>query len=211
MSRISFSTVGAKMKKLLLLIPLLVALFACNFATSTNQASTATPTLFSQIDPSNIPPQATFTFSAEPSNNTQSNATITGKLSYPSEFLQSMRVGSFSLTDGKAYFVDTAKGQIEFTMDVPAGTYYVVSYPYDGIAGNTGQADSYTLDGGPFAVGYTQMVPCGLAYGGDDHTLLPVPVTEGQTVIVDPETGMHQKAPSRRCQTRDENKFLTCA
>jgi hypothetical protein len=174
------------MKKVLLLIPLLITLLACNFDMSTNQASTATPTLYPQIDPSHIPPQATFTFTAEPSNNTQLNATITGKLSYPSEFLPSMRVVSFSLTDGKAYFVDTAKGQSEFSIDVPAGTYYVVSYPYEGIAGNIGQVDSYTLGGGPFAGGYTQMVPCGLAYGCDDHTLLPVTVTEDQTVTVDP-------------------------
>ena len=174
------------MKKMLLLIPLLITLLACNFAMNTNQASTATPTLYPQIDPTNVPPHATFTITAELSSNTRLNATITGKLSYPSEFLPSMRVVLFSLTDGKAYFVDTAKGQGEFSIDVPAGTYYVVSYLYEGIAGNTGQVDTYTLSGGPFAGGYTQMVPCGLAYGCDDHTLLPVTVTEGQTVTVDP-------------------------
>ncbi len=92
----------------------------------------------------------------------------------------------FSLTDGKAYFVDTAKGQGEYSISVPAGSYYVVSYIYEGIAGNTGQVDSYTLGGGPFAGGYTQIVPCGLAAGCEDHTLLPVAVAEGQTVTADP-------------------------
>jgi hypothetical protein len=97
-----------------------------------------------------------------------------------------MRVVAFSLTDKKAYFVDTAKGQGQFSLNVPAGTYYLVSYTYEGNAGNTGQADSYTLGGGPFAGGYTQMVPCGLAAGCDDHTLLPITATEGQTVTADP-------------------------
>jgi len=92
----------------------------------------------------------------------------------------------FSLTDGKAYFVDTAKGQGEYSISFPAGSYYVVSYIYEGIAGNTGQVDSYTLGGGPFAGGYTQIVPCGLAAGCEDHTLLPVAVAEGQTVTADP-------------------------
>jgi hypothetical protein len=156
------------MKKILLLIPILIAVLACNFVVSTVPVSTA-----------NI--QATPTFTSEPLN-----ATITGKLSYPSEFLPPMRVVLFSVTNGKAYFVDTAEGQGQFSLNVPAGTYYLVSYPYEATAGNTGQVDSYTLGGGPFAGGYTQMVPCGLAFGCDDHTLLPITVAEGQTVTADP-------------------------
>jgi hypothetical protein len=112
--------------------------------------------------------------------------TIKGKLSYPSEFIPPMRLVAFSLTDGKAYFIDTGENQLEYSIDVPAGTYYVVSYPHEGTAGNIGQVDSYTLGGGPFAGGYTQMVPCGLAAGCEDHTLLPVTVTGGQTTTADP-------------------------
>ena len=153
------------MKKILLLVPILIALLACNFL-----VSTATPNA-----------QATLTFTSEPLN-----ATITGKLSYPSEFLPPMRVVLFSVKNGRAYFVDTAKGQGQFSLNVPAGTYYLVAYPYEGTAGNTGQVDSYTLGGGPFAGGYTQMVPCGLASGCDDHTLLQITVPEGQTVTADP-------------------------
>jgi hypothetical protein len=156
------------MKKLLLLIPILIALLACNFVVST--VPVLTPAA-----------QVVFTPTSEPLN-----ATVTGKLSYPSEFLPPMRVVLFSLTDKKAYFVDTAKGQGEYSIDVPAGTYYLVSYLYEGTAGNTGRVDSYTLGGGPFAGGYTQMVPCGLAAGCDDHTLLPITVTENQTVSADP-------------------------
>lgn len=148
------------MKKLLVLAPLLFAVLACNFSVRAGPIVTPTPL------------------------NVQ--ATIRGQLSYPSEFLPPMRVVAFSLTDKKAYFIDTAKGQGEFSLKVPAGTYYLVSYTYEGTPGNVGQVDSYTLSGGSFAGGYTQMVPCGLAAGCEDHTLLPITVAEGQTVNADP-------------------------
>jgi hypothetical protein len=163
------------MRKLLLLIPSLVMLLACTIGISTNPALNATPT--ASVFP---------TFSPEPSPGAPLNGTITGKLSYPSEFIPPMRVVAFSLTDGKAYFVDTALNQTEYSIDVPAGTYYVVSYPHEGVPGNTGQVDSYTLGGGPFAGGYTQMVPCGLDVSCDDHALIQITVTAGQMVVVDP-------------------------
>ena len=165
------------MKRFLLLIPLFFVLLACNFGVTTFRDSRVTPTGFPQNVPTDVPPQATFTFTPEPST-----STVTGKLSYPSEFIPAMRVVLFSLTDGKAYFVDTAKGQGEYSIEVPAGSYYAVSYLYEGVAGNTGEADSYTLGGGPFAGGYTQMVPCGLSADCNDHTLLQVTVAAGQTV-----------------------------
>ena len=160
------------MKRLLLFIPLFFALLACNFTVRAGHDLTPTP------------PNAQATFTPEPSR--ELNATVKGKLSYPSEFLPPMRVVAFSLTDKKAYFIDTAKGQGQFSLNLPAGIYYLVSYPFEGTAGNTGQADSYMLGGGPFAGGYTQMVPCGLTAGCDDHTLLPITVAEGQTVPADP-------------------------
>ena len=157
------------MKKLLLFIPLLFSILACNFAVSKFPTPTA-----QVMSPSTSEPSSDFT------------ATITGALSYPSEFLPPMRVVAFSLTDKKAYFVDTAKDQGQFSLQVPAGTYYLVSYPYEGITGNTGTVDSYTLGGGPFAGGYTQMVPCGLTANCEDHTLLPIDVTDGQTLTANP-------------------------
>lgn len=111
---------------------------------------------------------------------------ITGQLSFPSSFFPAMRVVAFSLTDGKAYYVDTAKNQGNYSLTVPVGNYYVVSYAYVGTAGQTGVVNSFTLGDGPSAGGYTQMVPCGLAAGCDDHTLLQVAVSAGQTVIVNP-------------------------
>jgi hypothetical protein len=163
------------MRKLLWFIPILLAMLACNIRMSINPSLSATPTA-----PSNVPA------TAEASPEAPLNGTIMGRLSYPSEFIPPMRVVAFSLTDGKAYFVETAKNQPEYSLVVPEGTYYLVSYPHEGIAGNTGQADSYTLGGGPFAGGYTQMVPCGLAAGCDDHSLLPITVTAGQIASADP-------------------------
>lgn len=157
------------MKRLLVMVPVLLVVVACNFSVRAGLDLTPTPSISVSTEPGTL-----------------LNATIAGKLSYPSEFLPPMRVVAFNLTNGKAYFVDTAKGQGQFSLQVPAGTYYLVSYPHEGTAGNTGEADSYTLGGGPFAGGYTQMVPCGLSAGCDDHTLLPVSVGEGQTVNADP-------------------------
>lgn len=170
------------MKKMFSLILLLFMLLACNFGVTTIPSLALTPTLFPQSSPSNTPPPPTFTFTPEPTT-----GVITGTLSYPSEFLPNMRVVAFSLTDGNAYFVDVVN-QGTYSIEVPAGTYYVVSYPYEGVAGKTGQADSYTLSGGmELSGGYSQMVPCGLSVGCDDHTLIPVTVAAGQTVEkVDP-------------------------
>jgi hypothetical protein len=145
-----------KLKKFLLLLPLLFATLACSL-----NVTTITPTAISQDDSSPIPPEATFTFTPALENNLPQTGTVTGKLSYPSEFIPPMRVALFSLTDGKVYYIDTAKDQATYSLAVPAGTYNVVSYPYEGTPGTAGIADSYTPKGGPFAGGYTQMVPCG--------------------------------------------------
>jgi hypothetical protein len=164
------------MKNLLLLSSSLIVILACNLGVSATPVIEVTPTA------SAIP-----TLTPEPSPSAPSNGTITGKLSYPSEFIPPLRVVAFSLTDGTAYFIDTAQNQMEYSMDVPAGTYNVVAYPHEGaVPGTTGQVDSYIPNGGPFAGGYTQMVPCGLAAGCDDHTLLPVTVNGGETVSADP-------------------------
>ncbi len=165
------------MKKLLLLVPLLFALLACDLGVTVVQDSHTTPTAASPNFSSRISPQPSPTFTPEPST-----GTILGRLSYPSEMLPPMRVVAFSLTDGKAYFVDS-RDEGHYSLEVPAGIYYVVSYVYkDAINGNRGEADSYTLgEGMETAGGYTQMVPCGLKVGCDDHSLLPVTVVAGQT------------------------------
>lgn len=94
--------------------------------------------------------------------------TISGKLSYPSDFIPPLRVVAFDAANTSIYYyVDTVLNQFEYTIsDLPAGVYHVVSY----------KIGSTTLAGG-----YTQMVPCGLAYGCNDHTLINVTVTSGNT------------------------------
>lgn len=116
----------------------------------------------------------------------EQRGTVTGMLSYPSEFIPPMRVVLFGLNDGKAYFVDTAYGQGFYSIDVPAGSYYIVSYPYQGIPGRTGQADSYSYGPGSFAGGYSQAVLCGLTMDCNDHTLIAVNVAVGQTTSANP-------------------------
>jgi hypothetical protein len=169
------------MNRLLVLFPLLFAMSACNFNVTAIMPTANAPTAISQADPTHLLPQATFTFTPAPQT-----GTVTGKLSYPSSFIPPMRVVLFSLTGGKAYFVDTAKNQNTYSLDVPVGTYYVVSYPHEGTPGTTGVADSYTLSGGSSAGGYTQMVPCGLSADCTDHSLIPVTVEAGQTASANP-------------------------
>jgi hypothetical protein len=46
---------------------------------------------------------------------------------------------------------------------------------------------AYTIGGGGLSGAYTQMVPCGLQYGCNDHSLIDVTVTAGHlTTGVDP-------------------------
>ncbi len=91
---------------------------------------------------------------------------ISGHLSYPSDFIPPLRVVAFDAANPANYdFVDTVQNQSTYTIyDLPVGVYHVVSYLFntDALAG-----------------GYTQMVPCGLAAGCDDHTLIDVVVTAG--------------------------------
>jgi hypothetical protein len=100
---------------------------------------------------------------------------ITGRLSYPSEFIPPMRVVAFRISDGQSFQVETQMGDQTYTLPAPAGSYQVVAYVLD-YAGLTGLAG-----------GYTQAVPCGLAYDCSDHSLIAVPVTAGSvTAGVDP-------------------------
>jgi hypothetical protein len=75
----------------------------------------------------------------------------------------------FDANDLAYYYVDTAPGQSTYLMQhVPPGTYHVVPY---------------TLAGGGFGAGlpggYSQMVPCGLKHGRNDHGLIDVVVSSG--------------------------------
>ena len=104
---------------------------------------------------------------------------ISGTLMYPAGGvgMPSLRIVAFQVGVPNYYHVDTALGQNTYQLDnLPPGTYRVLAY---------------TLAAGVFQPGpiggYSQMVPCGLQYGCNDHTLIDVVVTAGHvTTGVDP-------------------------
>lgn len=93
---------------------------------------------------------------------------ISGHLSYPSDFIPPLRVVAFDAANySNYYYVDTPQNQFDYIIPgLPAGMYNVVSY----------KVGPDTLSGG-----YTQMVSCGLAYGCNDHSFIDVTVTAGST------------------------------
>ena len=97
---------------------------------------------------------------------------ITGSLSYPSEFIPPLRVFAFQVGSQSYFYVDTLKDQSTYQIDnLPAGYYQVVAY----------------ILGGTLAAGYSQAVPCGLSVDCTNHDLIQVPVNSGQVVTgVDP-------------------------
>jgi hypothetical protein len=104
----------------------------------------------------------------------QATGGISGHLSYPSDFIPPLRVVAFNAANTFIYyFLDTAPNQPDYAISgLPVGIYHVVSY---------------RIDASPLAGGYTQMVPCGLAYGCNDHSFIEVKVSAGQTTTgIDP-------------------------
>jgi hypothetical protein len=97
---------------------------------------------------------------------------ITGSLSYPSEFIPPLRVFAFQVGSENYFYVDTVENQTAYRIDnLPAGYYQVVAY----------------ILSGNYAGAYTQAVLCGLSIDCTDHSLIEVPVNSGQTVTdIDP-------------------------
>jgi len=104
---------------------------------------------------------------------------ISGKLSYPSDFIPALRIVAFEVVNdnmtGNWYSVDSEMNQFTYQMDnLPEGKYYVVAYIRD--------ADENSL-----RAGYTPFVPCGLSVSCTDHSLIAVEVKNGSmTEGVDP-------------------------
>lgn len=99
---------------------------------------------------------------------------ISGHLSYPSEFIPAMQIVVFDVNNTIQWFYQaTSENTNTYQFDgLPAGTYFVVAY----------------VTGGDFGGGYTQAVPCGLSVECTDHSLIPVAVSGGQvTTGVDPQ------------------------
>jgi len=97
---------------------------------------------------------------------------ITGALSYPSEFIPPLRVFAYQVGTENYFYVDTAENQPTYQIDnLPTGYYRIVAY----------------ILNGKLAGGYTQAVPCGLGANCTNHELLEVPVNIGETATgIDP-------------------------
>ncbi len=153
----------------LLFVPFLLA--ATVFCTISSPPQTATPASVTDT------PATTLTAVQPTVSPLPTTGAIAGSLSYPSEFIPELRVAAFDVNDAtKFYYVDTIQNQNSYRIDnVLAGTYHVVAYVLDPAFNN-------------LAGGYSQAVPCGLAYGCNDHSLLPVVVTAGAvTDHIDPQ------------------------
>lgn len=115
------------------------------------------------------PPSAVATPVIEPApaaTATGGSGSISGTLSYPSEYLPPMRVCAFELAEGAPYCVRTGKNQAQYRLDgVPPGDYLVLAFPQE--------ADA--LPGG-----YTGCVR-NLSADCRDHDLQPIIVAAGQT------------------------------
>lgn len=113
-----------------------------------------------------------------PTNTTTPEGTITGQLSYPSEFLPPQRVVAFDVNDMSVYFSTEVNSGSTYTLTVPPKTYIVLAY----------LIDPAELGAQPGMAGaYSEAVLCGLQAGCNDHSLVPVVVTPGETVTdIDP-------------------------
>ena len=107
---------------------------------------------------------------ATSTNTPQPIGGITGRLSYPSDFIPPLRVIAFNVLTGEYYWQNTVLNQTYYRFnDLPVGTYHVLAYLIEN--------PSDTL-----RAAYTQAVPCGLLEACTDHGLIDVTVTQGQEV-----------------------------
>lgn len=147
------------------LAPLALLMLALTSCSATVSVPDRTPTA-----PSGSPaPTATATTVAQ-------GGSISGKLSYPSEFIPPLAIYALSVADASVHFhVQTARDQQNYTITgVAPGTYHVVAYPLDIVDPNV--AGGYTQ----YAI--TQDSPNATCLDPDVHHLLPVTVGPGQSV-----------------------------
>ena len=90
---------------------------------------------------------------------------VSGALSYPSEFIPPLRVVAFNVNGLNYRYVDTMQDQATYQITgLAPGVYHVVAYIMDG----------------SYAGGYTFAVPCGLSVDCADHSLIDVIVEAGK-------------------------------
>ncbi|MFZ5809661.1 MAG: carboxypeptidase-like regulatory domain-containing protein [Chloroflexota bacterium] len=148
-----------------LILALAVFALACNLTallpSSSSGDTAATSAAATQLA---VSAEQTAQANAAPSSTeAPQTGSISGNLSYPSEFIPPLRVVAINTATNQAYSVDTAMNQTTYQLDnLPAGSYFVIAY-YQNLAG-----------------GYSQFVTCGLSVDCSDHTLIPVTVNAGE-------------------------------
>jgi len=106
-----------------------------------------------------------------PVNTPPARGTITGQLSFPSEYIPPLRIIAFDVDDLDQFYTLEVTAGDTFAIEVPAGTYYLLSYMLDPDVGDP-----------DFAGAYSEFVLCGLQVDCEDHSLVPVEVQSGETV-----------------------------
>jgi len=103
---------------------------------------------------------------------------LSGKLTYPGEFLPPQRVVALDATDPEVYFSTDVMSGDDYEIDVQPGTYFILAFLINpaGVGMEPG-----------FSAGYSQAVLCGLGSACKDHSLVPVDVNAGdQLTGIDP-------------------------
>ena len=105
---------------------------------------------------------------------------ISGSLSYPGSVIPALRVVAFRGEGGPQFSVEVPQGSSTYVIsEIPPGIYHVVAY----VAPSASQGLPVGL-----AAGYSNAVACGLRFGCDDHSLLPVVVGSGEALTgIDPQ------------------------
>jgi hypothetical protein len=139
-------------------------------------APTATPVATtSSVPTTSLAPTTTLTPAATPTptNAPVATGSITGLLSYPSDFIPAQKIFAVSTADSSRWYrVDTPlnpTGATYTLSNVPAGSYKVYAY--------TSNSTPTNFAGGS----YTEYVRCGMQPPCSDHTVIVVTVTGGQT------------------------------
>lgn len=179
---------------LLIVTILILTTLACSLGTQTDQQATVVAEqVKATVDALQTTQQATIpvptSFIPSPSDTPPPTpppqvlpGSVSGKLSYPSEFIPPQTVIAFQLENGKPngiwFSTNTQTNDSVYQIDnLPPGKYWVVTY----LTPETGSQ----LPGG--AAGYTEATLCGYVYGCAASKLIEVEVKPGEAVSgIDP-------------------------
>ena len=98
---------------------------------------------------------------------------ISGTLSYPSEYLPAQLVCAIDLKNGEEYCQQTTAGETDYDIPAPAGEYWVYASLVDDATGKKAY--------------YSEFVLCGLKAECKDHTPVTVAVESGKLAAADPQ------------------------